>query len=252
MGYYDLSVLERKKLNDKMRENIVIELKSGNLKNIIEYASDPDIYIRKNCYLILGRMYRKEETNRITILHILDLLSVSEDDRIRQTSVFLLGEIGKHDFNAVKTKLEIFFNDTSSSVKNGLTGAIKQIGQMNPEPVIAWVREIIKSCNEDIQRRIIHGLELRGRTHPEDILPVIRQLLQTGMNRKTREMIIHVIGQISYKNGCLQKVTSELKKWNDNNLVEECRKEIINVHLSYKKFSFLSSDETEKYMNSNL
>ena len=252
MGYYDLSAPERKKVYEQMETDIVDDLSYGNVKNIKRYASDTDSYIRKNCYLILGRLYKSNEKIRESILSILDLLSRSNDEKVRQTTVYSLGEIGKIHFDVVAKRLELFLHDTHHSVKNGLTGAIKQMGEKNPKPVFAWVRTKIKKCDPDMQKRILHGLELRGRTHPEDLLPIIKEIVKESMDKKTRKMVTHIIGQISYKKGCLEKVTHELKSWKDKSIVAECEREILSVHTRYEKFSVLNLKEAEKYLEKNL
>lgn len=252
MGYYDLSASERKKLYEQIEKDIADDLSSGNVKNIKRYASDTDGYIRKNCYLIFGQLYKSNLKIRENILNILDLLSTSKDEKERQTAVYSLGEIGKIDFDAAAKRLELFLHDTHHSVKNGLTGAIKQMGDKNPKPVFDWVKIKIKRCDPDMQKRILHGLELRGRTHPEDLLPIINEIAYKSMDKKLKKMVIHIIGQISYKKGCLEKVTNELKSWKDKTLVAECEKEIVSVHSRYEKFSALSSEKAARYLAENL
>jgi hypothetical protein len=92
----------------------------------------------------------------------------------------------------------------------------------------------------------VHGIELRGRTHPEDVLPVLYKL-QNEENKRVRDMIIHVLGQISYKNGCLENVISSLKQWENQALVGEALDEIIVVHGRYR-FAVKSKEEVEEYI----
>ena len=56
-----------------------------------------------------------------------------------------------------------------------------------------------------IRRAVVDGIELRGRTHPEEILPLLKEV-QSDPDKKVRRRMIHVLGQISYKKGCLEKV----------------------------------------------
>ncbi len=70
-----------------------------------------------------------------------------------------------------------------------------------------------------IRREMIHGIELRGRTHPEEVLPLLAEV-QHDPNKKIREMVVHVLGQISYKKGCLEKVVGALKIWENRELVQ--------------------------------
>lgn len=58
-------------------------------------------------------------------------------------------------------------------------------------------------------------------------------------------MVVHILGQISYKRGCLEKVISSIKSWNNKDLVEKTLKEIIDVHRNYVKFSYLSPEDAQ-------
>jgi hypothetical protein len=46
------------------------------------------------------------------------------------------------------------------------------------------------------------GIELRGRSHPADILLILKEL-QYDKAARVRNTLIHVLGQISYKKNCL-------------------------------------------------
>ncbi len=252
MAYYDLSKQRRKNVYSEMEKNIHEDFSKNKTHNIIKYASDQDTYIRKNCYLIIGRLYKSNGKIREQILTVLETLSGSENEKIRQTVVYALGEIGKTDFHAIEELLNAFLHEKHHSVKNGLTGALKQMGEKNPVPVILWVKNNINNCSVDMKPRILHGLELRGRTHPEDLLPLLRKIVHSGTDKKTEKMIIHIIGQISYKKGCLEKVASALSLWENKEFVSLCKKEILKVHWAYKKFSVYEIKATEKYLEENL
>lgn len=86
------------------------------------------------------------------------------------------------------------------------------MGQKNPEPTFDFARKHLKDDDPKIRREIVHGIELRGRTHPEDVLPLLEEL-QDEEVKEVRNMVIHVIGQISYKKGCLEKVVDALNGW---------------------------------------
>lgn len=91
------------------------------------------------------------------------------------------------------------------------------------------------------------GSELRGGTHLEDILPLLAEL-QNDPDRRVRETIIHVSGQISYKEGCLEKVISALGDWENRKLVEKALEEILDVRKRYEKFSARSYEEAREYL----
>ena len=59
---------------------------------------------------------------------------------------------------------------------------------------------------------------------------------------------MHVIGQISYKAGCLETVVDHLKKWDNKRLVEDALAEIIDVHHRYRNFSALTQQQAKEYI----
>lgn len=68
-------------------------MECGNSENISRYADDDDTYIRKNAYLIMGRLYRDHPESRARILERLENLFRSDDEKVRQTAVYATGEI---------------------------------------------------------------------------------------------------------------------------------------------------------------
>jgi hypothetical protein len=87
---------------------------------------------------------------------------------------------------------------------------------------------------------------LRGRTHPEEILPLLTAV-QSDPDKKVRRIVIHVLGQISYKKGCLEKVVIALKGWTDEEMMKRTLKEILSVHKRYERFSARSHEEVLEY-----
>jgi len=246
MGFYDLSKEERQKLVLKMQKLIKNYLESDQYEKILNYASDDDFYIRKNTYLILGRLYGDNKVLNEKILNTAKNLLDDKNENVRQTAVYTFSEIGKNDAANATKYLEIALNDDHHVVKNAIMGALKQMGQKNPVPTLEFAKKFIHSDNPEIRRIIIHGIELRGRTHPQDILPLLEEM-QYEKSKRVRDMVIHVIGQISYKKGCLETVISSLKKWKNKELVEDALKEIIDVHKRYK-FAAKSPEEAEDYI----
>ena len=61
-------------------------------------------------------------------------------------------------------------------------------------------------------------------------------------------MVIHVLGQISYKKGGLEKVVLALKGWEDEEMVKRALKEILSVHERYERFSARSHEEVLEYL----
>ena len=249
MGYYDLSKNERQELVKKIELEILNCLKKDENKKIYEYSSNSDTYIRKNAYLALGRIYKENDDQKVKILRLLGEMLKSDNERIRQTSVYALGEIGKNDADIIINILEEALEDESPKIRNAVIGSLKQMGQKNPEPTIKFARKNLHHPNPEVRREMVHGIELRGRTHPEDVLPLLEEL-QDEQDRRVKDTIIHVLGQISYKKGCLEKVVAALKSWKNQGMVQEAIKEIVEVHKRYR-FAAKSTEETEKYIKSN-
>jgi len=251
MGFYDLSKEDRKRLVERMRRAIGRDLDGGRVEGIRRLASDEDTYVRKHAYLILGRLYRDDKELRERILDVLKVLFGDEDVRVRQTVVYCLGEVGKIDADRVLNMLEAALSDEHHSVRNAVVGALKQMGEKNPKPALEFAGRFLHHPDPEIRRMIIHGVELRGRTHPEDILPLLAEL-QSDPDSKVRRTVVHILGQISYKEGCLEKVVSELKRWKNEKLVQEALEEILDVHRRYERFSDKSFREAKEYIEHQL
>jgi len=77
------------------------------------------------------------------------------------------------------------------------------------------------------------------------------QELQFDKTARVRNTLVHVIGQISYKKGCLETIIEHLKTWENEHLVKDALEEIIDVHYRYRNFSALTRDEAMKYIEKN-
>lgn len=64
---------------------------------------------------------------------------------------------------------------------------------------------------------------------------------------KVVKMLVHVLGQISYKKGCFHYVVDELKKWGNKNIYRSFQDEVIEVHGRYEKFSEFSQEYVSNY-----
>lgn len=124
------------------------------------------------------------------------------------------------------------------------------MGEINPTPVLNWAKTYLCHQDKEIRREICHGLELRGRKHPEDILPLLQEL-QHDKTKRVRDTLVHVIGQISYKKNCLQKVISHLKTWENKALIADALEEIIDVHHRYRDFAVMTQDQARQYIENN-
>jgi vesicle coat complex subunit len=259
MGFYDLSNEERQKLVKDTEDKIlqaIFDVGSVTDNNIIipetiwNYSADHDIYIRKNAYLAIGRIYFAHNDLEKIILRLLDTMLEDANEKVRQTSVYALGEIGKKDADNVIKPFEKALVDKHHSVRNAVIGALKQMGLKNPTPTFKFAKKHLHDDDPKIRREIIHGIELRGRTHPEEVLPLLKEL-QNEKVKTAKDMIIHVIGQISYKKGCLEKVVENLKSWTNKELVLDAANEIVKVHTRYK-FATRTPEDAEAYIKKHL
>ncbi|MGJ7030313.1 HEAT repeat domain-containing protein [Niabella hirudinis] len=242
MAFYDLSKAARTALVEKIRNQLEQAMRCGKGRDCVPYFNDADTYIRKAAYLGTGRLYVAEPDQRTAVLKVLEQLLTHESFYVRQTVVNAAGEIGKNDFKVVQTFFDKGLFDKHHSVRNAVIGAVKKMGEANPEPVLQWARRYLHHEDKEIRREICHGIELRGRKYPQDILPLLKEL-EFDKTARVRNTLVHVLGQIAYKKGCLPIVLSNLKSWKNTALVADALEEIIDVHARYKNFAVLTQDE---------
>jgi HEAT repeat protein len=250
MRFYDLDKEARQELVKKIENEVSADIKADKSDRIKIRAADMDTYIRKTVYLAIGKLYKNEKSLRKKILALLERLYESEDERIRQTMAYALGEIGKIDAESILGMLEKALHDEHHKVRNAVIGSLKQMGEKNPKPTLAFAEKAIHHNDPKVRREIVHGIELRGRKYPQDVLPLLKKV-QHDKSKLVIDTIIHVIGQISYKKGCLEKVVAELRKWDNQELVRKALVEIVKVHESYAKFSAMTAVEAEDYIREN-
>jgi hypothetical protein len=77
------------------------------------------------------------------------------------------------------------------------------------------------------------------------------QELEDDKTARVRNTLVHVIGQIAYKEGCIETVIEHLKGWKNQELVLEAIDEIIDVHHRYRNFSVLTQEEAKTYIRNN-
>jgi len=248
MAFYDLPKLERAELVEKIKEDILDDLRHSETGKIPRYFSDEDTYIRKSAYLSVGRIYFENKTLAPEIIAALNRLLLHSDFKVRQTVINSAGEIGKKEFEAVQHLFDTGLFDPHHSPRNAVIGSIKKMGEVNPKPVLTWARKYLHHADKEIRREICHGIELRGRKHPEDILPLLQEL-QHDSSARVRNTLVHVIGQIAYKKGCLATVVEHLKSWDNQDLVLQALDEIIDVHDRYKNFTIFTQEKAIAYID---
>jgi HEAT repeat protein len=247
MAFYSNSKEVRKEIVKKINGDILADLNKNSTGKIIEYFGNEDTYIRKTAYIAVGNIVLADANKLKRVLNMLDELSSHDDYRIRQSVINAAGEIGKKNFSSVEHFFDKGLNDIHHSPRNAVIGSIKKMGEVNPEPVLKWARRFLHHPDKEIRREICHGIELRGRTHPQDILPLLKEL-QHDQTARVRNTLVHVIGQIAYKKGCLAIVVNELKHWDNKQLVQDALAEIVDVHDRYQDFAALTKKQAKDFI----
>lgn len=247
MSFYDLSEEERERFAKRIEQEIQQDIKKNKTTNLLKYFSDEDTYIRKVGYLTIGKLYFSTPDLQENILKTMNTLFASSDEKVRQTVVNALGEIGKREADKAFPLFEKAMADEDHSVRNAVIGSLKKMGEKNPIPVLNFSKKFLHNRNPEVRRQAVHGIELRGRTHPQDVLPLLEELQDEPVKR-VRDVVIHVLGQISYKKGCLEVVIDALKKWKNREIVQSALTEILETHKAYEKFSAKSYLEAKKYI----
>ena len=247
MGFYDLTKEERIKRVERINSDIFSDIKGNIRAKTVNYFSDEDTYIRKSAYLAIGKIYCDNTNLQKKIISLLDRLLAENEAKIRQTVINSAGEIGIREFDAVEYFFDKGLFDEHHSVRNAVIGSVKKMGEKNPKPVLKWAKKYLHHSDKEVRREICHGIELRGRKYPQDILPLLQEL-QHDKTSRVRNTLIHVLGQIAYKNGCLATVIAHLNNWSNKELTNEAVAEIIDVHDRYKNFSALTQSQAMEYI----
>lgn len=250
MAFYDLTKPQREALCKEIEASLLNDLRKGTVTDTLRYFADEDTYIRKAAYLAIGRIHKAETISTPKIIAQLETLLTETDFKVRQATVNAAGEIGKADFAIVQHFFDTALFDEHHAVRNAVIGSVKKMGEKNPIPVLEWAKKYLHHPDKEIRREICHGIELRGRTHPQDILPLLREL-EFDKTARVRNTLVHVIGQISYKKGCLATVVADLHHWRNTELVDKAIAEIIDVHDRYKNFAVLTQQEAEAYISTH-
>lgn len=250
MGFYDLDKEQRFHLVDKINKIILADIQKEKIGDIVTYCSDEDTYIRKTAYQAIGKIYKANPVLQTKILKLLDMLFKSDNEKVRQTAINAAGEIGIKEFESVEHFFDNGLFDEHHSVRNAVIGSIKKMGEKNPKPVLKWAKKYLHHPDKEIRREICHGIELRGRTCPQDILPLLREL-QFDKTARVKNTLVHVIGQIAYKKDCLATVIEHLNSWDNKKLIVQAIDEIIDVHNRYKDFAILTQEQAIDYIDKN-
>lgn len=249
-AFYELTKDERVRKTEQIYLKILRHLEKSADKPF-PYFFETDTYVRKAAYQSVGKIFNTRPELRGQLIATLRKSLIEKNEYIRQTTINAAGEIGMKNFHPVESFFDAGLFDEHYAVRNAVVGSIKKMGEKNPVPVLQWAKKYLHHPDKEIRREICHGIELRGRTHPEDILPLLKEL-QHDSTARVRNTLVHVLGQISYKKDCLEKVIRHIRGWANKDIVEKAVIEIIDVHKRYKNFAVLSQDEARKYIEDNI
>lgn len=250
MSFYLLPKTERAQLVQVIYNDLLADVKGHNYEQTLQHFSNTDTYIRKTAYIAIGRIYGQHGGQSSNVIELISQLLRHPEYRVRQTAVNSAGEIGKVNFEAVSPFFDIGLFDTHHAVRNAVIGSIKKMSEKNPVPVLQWAQKYLYHPDKEIRREICHGIELRGRTHPQDILPMLKTI-QYDATPRVCNTLVHVLGQIAYKKGCLPIVIEHLNTWENKKLTDKAIDEIIDVHGRYSNFAALTQKQAEAYIKTN-
>lgn len=250
MAFYDLDKEQRLQLVEKINRDILADIHKERHDSVVIYFSDEDTHIRKAAYQAIGKIWKGNSTLQPQVIKLLTTLYKSADEKVRQTAINAAGEIGIKDFETVERFFDSGLFDEHHSVRNAVIGSIKKMGERNPQPILKWAKKYLHHPDKEVRREICHGIELRGRTHPQDILPLLKEL-QFDKTARVKNTLVHVLGQIAYKKGCLAIVIEHLKSWDNEELVIQALDEIVDVHSRYKNFAILTQQQAIEYIDSH-
>src|SRR5688572_18513458 len=248
MAFYDLSKEARQQQVSEIYQHLLSDLQAGTTTHFLLYFADKDTYIRKAAYQSIGRIFHAYKRLHKVLFETLNLLFNHENEHVRQTVINAAGEIGMADFDVIAGFMQRGLFDAHHCVRNAVIGSIKKMGEKNPEPTLAFARQFLHHEDKEIRREICHGIELRGRTHPQDILPMLREL-EHDKTARVKNTLVHVLGQIAYKKGCLETVITDLQNWENQEVVSKAIAEIIDVHYRYRNFTFYTQAEAREYIS---
>ncbi len=251
MAFYDLSKSQRDEVVEIIHNHLIEDFSTNSVQNTKHYFADDDTYIRKAAYIETGKIYYAIKTLQNIIISNLEILLHEENFKIRQTVINAAGEIGKKDFEVVGHFFDTGLFDPHHSPRNAVIGSIKKMGEKNPLPILEWSKKYLHHPDKEIRREICHGIELRGRTHPQEILPLLKEL-QFDKTARVRKTLVHELGQIAYKKGCLKIVLDDLKTWDNQQIIKDACAEILVIHERYKNFSVLTTAEAKSYIEKEM
>lgn len=234
---------------DKISNEIICGLDSKVYENILTHASNKDNQVRKLVSTVLAGAHR-DNSLKESLSKLFEEMGKSEDEKVRKTLILAAGEIGKRNAEDIFSILESGMNDRNEMVQKTAISVLKVMCEINPVPSLEFVSRLIEHENPAIRKGIVHGLELRGKKCPEDILPILRSV-QNEKHKSVVNVIIHVVGRISYKKGSIEKVVEELKTWTNKWLVKKSAQEIISFHKKHTKFANRTPEEITDYLCEN-
>jgi hypothetical protein len=103
MAFYNLSKEERAALVRQMEAMIEKAVQTSQLHPLLLYAADEDTYIRKSTCQALGKICHSRP---VAVLQAITTLLQHPGDKVRQTAINAAGEIGRHDFSAVRAYMD--------------------------------------------------------------------------------------------------------------------------------------------------
>lgn len=97
MKFSDLPKEARDKFLEVLRLDIERDLTEGTDRSIQRYASSTDEFVRRNTYLILGKLYSTHFDLKDKVYFTVDKLLKDANNQVRETAVMTFGELMRLD-----------------------------------------------------------------------------------------------------------------------------------------------------------
>lgn len=97
INFAELPKEARDKFLEVLNAEIELDIARGTVENIQKYASSTDEFVRRNTYLVLGRIYSTHFDLKEKVYIQVDKLLREANSQVRETAVLAFGEIVKLD-----------------------------------------------------------------------------------------------------------------------------------------------------------
>lgn len=228
--FKELAKEEQTKMKREITEAIELAIAYDDATRVLAYFDHEDPDIRRAACHAVGRLYRhtrEDRPKREMLLLLLERLYGNLSDRVREVTICACAEIASRNFSVVEPLLVRGMHDRSRTVREAVTHSLRAVSRKNPS-ILRFCEEHIVSPEPEVRGLICLGLILRGKTHPQDVMGLLKKI-QHDDHPQVRKALVHTLGQISLEPEGFAYVEEELSSWRNPELYEAFREEALGV-----------------------